>query len=177
MKLEKICYCITGSFCTFSRSLGVLRRLVESGYSVTPVMSENAYYTDTRFFGAEEFTKEQTKTYNSTRIHELPDYLLELIGTGEPDAYVVPMVAQTITKTLKRLVKRSCGKDVTFHQLRHVFATTGAMLNLPPKVMQEMGGWKTPHTMEKVYQHTFRPEREAAQEAIDKYFEQILKDS
>ena len=45
----KIGYCFTGSFCTFSRSVKVLAELVSSGHEVIPIMSENAYYTDTRF--------------------------------------------------------------------------------------------------------------------------------
>lgn len=125
-------------------------------------------------FGAEEFTKEQTKTYNSTRIHELPDYILDLIGTGEPDAYVVPMVAQTITKTLKKLVKRSCGKDVTFHQLRHLNASVMVELGVPDKYAMERGGWSTDSTLRNVYQHTFDEKRKEIDRQINEYFEKLL---
>lgn len=118
--------------------------------------------------------KDQGKEEKRTRAVALPEYIREILPTeGE---YLVTMHRNTIYRHWKDICARNGLPDMTFHQLRHVFATTGAMLNLPPKVMQEMGGWKTPHTMEKVYQHTFRPEREAAQEAIDAYFERILKD-
>ena len=125
-------------------------------------------------FGAEEFTKEQTKTYNSTRIHELPEYLLTLIGTGEPDTYVVPMVAQTITKTLKRLVKRSCGKDVTFHHLRHLNASVMVELGVPDKYAMERGGWSTDSTLRNIYQHTFDEKRKEIDKQINDYFERLL---
>ena len=125
-------------------------------------------------FGAEEFTKEQTKTYNSTRIHELPEYLLTLIGTGEPDTYVVPMVAQTITKTLKRLVKRSCGKNVTFHQLRHLNASVMVELGVPDKYAMERGGWSTDSTLRNIYQHTFDEKRKEIDKQINDYFERLL---
>lgn len=125
-------------------------------------------------FGSNEFTKDQTKTYNSTRIHELPDYLLTLIGTGEPEAYVVPMVAQTITKTLKRLVKKSCGKDVTFHQLRHLNASVMVELGVPDKYAMERGGWSTDSTLRSVYQHTFDDKRREIDRQINEYFEKLL---
>ena len=49
-----IAYCLTGSFCTFSKSIEALKELVESGHNVTPVMSENAYAMDTRFGKAKD---------------------------------------------------------------------------------------------------------------------------
>jgi integrase len=79
------------------------------------------------------------------------------------------MHRETIYKHWKKLCP-----DMTFHQLRHVFATTGAMLGIPSRVMQEMGGWKTPYTMQRVYQHTFDEERNSAQQAINEYMERYL---
>lgn len=125
-------------------------------------------------FGADEFTKEQTKTYNSTRVHELPDKLLELIGTGSPEEYVVPMVAQTITKQLKRYVKKACGKDVTFHQLRHLNASVMVELGVPDKYAMERGGWSTDSTLRSVYQHTFDDKRREIDKQINDYFERLL---
>lgn len=114
--------------------------------------------------------KANGKEEKRTRAIALPKYIQDLLPTeGE---YIVTMPRNTIYHKFKRLFP-----DMTFHQLRHVFATTAAMLNLPPKVVQEMGGWKTPHTMEKVYQHTFRPERIAGQKAMDDYFEGVIRGS
>ena len=42
-------YALCGSFCTFKESLDLLERLVEMGADITPIMSYNAYTTDTRF--------------------------------------------------------------------------------------------------------------------------------
>lgn len=47
-------YAICGSFCTIEKSLGVLKRLSDSGHEIVPIMSERAYTANTRFFGAEE---------------------------------------------------------------------------------------------------------------------------
>ena len=45
----KIGYCLTGSFCTFAKSLEALEALVRAGHTITPIMSQAAYTTDTRF--------------------------------------------------------------------------------------------------------------------------------
>ena len=42
-------FAITGSFCTFKAVFPQMNLLVEHGYRVLPIMSENAYATDTRF--------------------------------------------------------------------------------------------------------------------------------
>ena len=45
---------MTGSFCTFSRAFEEYRKLKAEGASLLPVMSRNAWGTDTRFYRAEE---------------------------------------------------------------------------------------------------------------------------
>ena len=42
-------YAMCGSFCTFERSLKALERLSAAGHEIIPIMSQNAYETDTRF--------------------------------------------------------------------------------------------------------------------------------
>lgn len=49
---------ITGSHCTFAAVLPELKRLVEAGATVIPIMSEAAATTDTRFGKARDFVKE-----------------------------------------------------------------------------------------------------------------------
>ena len=69
----KIGYCFTGSFCTFRRSLSVLAGLVREGHDVLPIMSENAYYTDTRFQSAESFSEEVERLCGRKIIHTVAD--------------------------------------------------------------------------------------------------------
>lgn len=47
-------YVLCGSFCTFSRSISVMERLIADGHELMPIMSETAYTTDTRFGKASE---------------------------------------------------------------------------------------------------------------------------
>ncbi len=50
-------YAMCGSFCTFSRSLAVMERLMADGHELLPIMSEIAYSTDTRFGKAEDIRR------------------------------------------------------------------------------------------------------------------------
>ena len=52
---KRIGFAVCGSFCTFSRVMKEVRGLVDMGYDVYPIMSEQAYLTDTRFGKAEDF--------------------------------------------------------------------------------------------------------------------------
>ena len=94
----KIGYCFTGSFCTLERSLGVLCELVGCGYDVLPIMSENAYYTDTRFQRAEEFSARVESVCGRKIIHTVVD--AEPIGPKTRlDALIVcPCTGNTLAK-------------------------------------------------------------------------------
>ena len=54
LKGLRIGYALTGSFCTFEKSLRQAERLAEMGAELIPVMSENAASADTRFGTAAE---------------------------------------------------------------------------------------------------------------------------
>ena len=50
-------FCLTGSFCTFERAVTQIEYLVSKNINVLPLMSYNAYKTDTRFGKAEDFIR------------------------------------------------------------------------------------------------------------------------
>lgn len=66
-------YAICGSFCTLSKTLEVLGRLVNSGYEVQPIMSERVYETDTRFWCAEDFRRCVRATCGREIIHTVTE--------------------------------------------------------------------------------------------------------
>ena len=57
MKKLTFGYALTGSFCTFERSLNQMEYLVSKGVEVCPIMSFNAKNTDTRFGSGEDFCR------------------------------------------------------------------------------------------------------------------------
>ncbi len=98
MKFKKIGYCITASHCSFRRAYEALDGLVRAGYEVVPIMSENAYYTDTRFTPAEDFSAKVEALCGRQVIHTIKD--AEPFGPIEPlDLLVVaPCTGNTLAK-------------------------------------------------------------------------------
>lgn len=125
---------------------------------------------------AGQIEKEKTKTFHSTRQLVLPERILNMIGEGEPDAYVVNLSASTIYKHFVNTILEKTGKHMTFHDLRHVNASIMLALGIPDKYAMERGGWSTPSTLKNVYQHTFTEERVATDQKIDGYMEGLFKD-
>ena len=112
---KKIGYCITASHCTFGRTLGVLRTLVGAGYDIVPIMSENAYYTDTRFYPAEEFSKEVEDLTGKSVIHTVSD--AEPLGPKLPlDLLVVaPCTGNTLSKVAHGITDTAASMAIKAH--------------------------------------------------------------
>ena len=68
MKLEgqRIGFVITGSFCTFKRSIEQLEKIVKEKAEVIPIMSDNAYNLDTKFGKAKDFIDQIEKITRKT---------------------------------------------------------------------------------------------------------------
>ena len=64
-------YALCGSFCTHKRSVDILRKLKEKGYDIQPVLSENAYSTDTHFGAAEALRSELEDICQREIIHTI----------------------------------------------------------------------------------------------------------
>ncbi|MBQ3519052.1 MAG: dipicolinate synthase subunit B [Clostridia bacterium] len=54
---KTIGFAICGSFCTFGKVLSRLQTLCDEGFKIIPIMSFNAFSTDTRFGSAESFAE------------------------------------------------------------------------------------------------------------------------
>lgn len=71
MKTIKIGYALTGSFCTFEKSLRALEELAAKGYDITPIMSENSYTMDTKFGKAKDFIAHMENVCGKKVIHTI----------------------------------------------------------------------------------------------------------
>jgi dipicolinate synthase subunit B len=76
----------------------MLEGLVRAGHCIVPIMSENAFYTDTRFSLAEEFSFKVEELVGRKIIHTVVD--AEPLGPKEPlDALIVaPCTGNTLAK-------------------------------------------------------------------------------
>lgn len=58
MNKKTVGFAMCGSFCTFKKVIPQIKKLTDDGYRVIPIMSYNAYTTDTRFGKARDFCEE-----------------------------------------------------------------------------------------------------------------------
>ena len=52
---KKIGFALTGSFCTFEKTIKQMERLIEEGADILPIMSYNSYNLDSKFGKAKDF--------------------------------------------------------------------------------------------------------------------------
>lgn len=98
MNNTKIGFALCGSFCTFSLVIPQLEALVNAGAQVTPIMSNTAYTTDTRFGKAEEHVARIENICGRKIIHTIaeaepigPKKLLDIL-------LIAPCTGNTMTK-------------------------------------------------------------------------------
>ena len=101
MKIEgkRIGFVITGSFCTFRKTINELKNIVKSGADVIPIMSENSYKMDTKFGKAEDFKKEIEEITGTKILHTIQ----EVEPIGPKDMLDIMVVAPTTGNTMAKL--------------------------------------------------------------------------
>ena len=123
----------------------------------------------------EHIEKNSTKTVESTRQIELPEYIISLVNAlPKEQEYITLIKDHALYMRFTRLLERKGIQHMSFHDLRHMNASIMLMLGIPDKYAMERGGWSTNSTLKSVYQHTFSAERKAADKKINDYFNSLL---
>lgn len=99
MPVLRIGFALTGSFCTFSRVIKEIEKLVEEGHEVTPILSFAARETDTRFGEAEVFFQQLRELTGK----EPMTTMTEVEPIGPKGLFDVLVVAPCTGSTLGRL--------------------------------------------------------------------------
>ena len=73
VKGKKIGFVLTGSFCTFSKTIPKMKELKKLGADIIPIMSYNSYDLDTKFGKATTFIDEIKKISGKDIIHSIQD--------------------------------------------------------------------------------------------------------
>lgn len=73
LKDKKIGFVMTGSFCTFKSTIPQIKKVIDAGAEILPIMSNNAYSLDTKFGKAEDFIKEIESMTGNKIIHKIQD--------------------------------------------------------------------------------------------------------
>lgn len=112
----RVGWAVCGSFCTFAKAFEELEELVSLGCEVTPIMSQNAYSTDTRFGTAQQHAARLYEITGKTVLHE--------IATTEPvgpkKMFDVLVVAPCTGNTLAKLAVGIIDTPVTMAVKSHL---------------------------------------------------------
>jgi len=123
-------------------------------------------------------SKAAAKAYDRNRKNRIPPYIMKLIEKTDAwkngEGYIETRSGQAIHDRFRRVMKEAGIEGITFHDLRHEFASVGVRLQIPEKLLMEKGGWSTPHIMKSVYQHTFTSDMDESTNKIDAYFQQLV---
>ncbi|MBR2241476.1 MAG: dipicolinate synthase subunit B [Clostridia bacterium] len=98
LKNVKIGFALTGSFCTFEKTIEQMENLVKLGAEVIPIMSYNSYNLDTKFGTASDHINKIKKITNKDIIHTIQE--AEPIGPKKMTdiMLIAPCSGNTIAK-------------------------------------------------------------------------------
>lgn len=117
MNLEgkKIGFIMTGSFCTFKKTIDELIKIVKLGAKIVPIMSENSYSMDTKFGKAEDFITKIEEITQVKVLHTIQE--VELIGPNDMlDILVIaPCTGNTIAKLANDIIDNTATMAVKSH--------------------------------------------------------------
>lgn len=119
--------------------------------------------------------KDFPKTDDSIRDCYLPSKVLDLIGQGDKSAPVIKYKNPTsVTRVFTRIRDR-LGLTICFHDLRHYYASIGAVLGIPDTYLSDFGGWKRGSSvMKEVYQNNITSMSDYYQRKMANHFEGII---
>jgi dipicolinic acid synthetase B subunit len=115
MNKTHVGFALCGSFCTFSQVIPIMKELVDEGLEITPIMSQAAYTTNTRFGDAQEFVNEIESICGKNVIHTI--FQAEPIGPKKLlDVLVVePCTGNTLGKLANGIYDTSVTLAVKAH--------------------------------------------------------------
>ena len=115
VKNKKIGFILTGSFCTFSKTIPKIKELKNKGAEIIPIMSFNSYTMDTKFGKAQDFINEIQEITGKEIIHTIQD--AEPIGPKRlTDIIIVaPCSGNTISKLTYDIIDTPATMAVKSH--------------------------------------------------------------
>lgn len=120
--------------------------------------------------------KETPKTSASNRYVHLTDAEIKLIGTGEPDSYIVGLLPSSIGTDFYNLKKRLGITGIRFHDLRSYFASVAVAMGIDDIHLAHLGGWReNSQTMKRHYQKPIREIDAEYARKLNDHFENMTR--
>lgn len=116
MTAQRIGFALCGSFCTFDKALASLESICRLYTSVTPIMSENAYETDSRFGTAQSYI-EKIETLCGKKVLKS---IAEVEPIGPKGLLDLLIIAPCTGNTLAKLAHGVTNTSVTMAAKAHL---------------------------------------------------------
>ena len=107
-------FVMCGSFCTFNKALKEMEKL-SLIYNIIPIMSETAYFTDTRFGKAEDIRKRVEEITKNKILHTItdteplgPKRMVDMLLVAPCTGNTAAKIALGITDTSATMAVKSC---------------------------------------------------------------------
>ena len=101
---KTIGFVLTGSFSNFRKTIDELKKIVQLGAKIVPIMSENSYTLDTKYGKAEDFIKEIEKITKTKILHTIqeveplgPKNMLDILVVAPATGNTISKLANDIT--------------------------------------------------------------------------------
>lgn len=118
--------------------------------------------------------KEIPKNMSSVRYARIPNKVIDMIGTGDPEAFIIQHNPNTISKMFIKLRNR-LGINIRFHDLRHYYASIGAVLGVPDIYVADFGGWRHDSpVLKNTYQNNIKSVSDGYSQKMIDYFNKIV---
>lgn len=140
------------------------------------VPGENKLFVHTAYAMDEKnnWVLKPPKTKGSIRFVNVPKEVIDLLGTGDPEEFIIGYNPNTISKMFIKL-RDNMGVDVRFHDLRHYYASIGNILHIPDTVLADFGGWDhNSPVMKEIYQNKVKDISEGYAKKMNDYFSNII---
>lgn len=119
--------------------------------------------------------KDIPKTSESNRLVTLPPEVVALIGDGMDDDYIIGISPSRVSDRFIKLCKRLGIDNVRFHDLRHYYASIGAVLGVPDTYLSSFGGWRSDSpVMKTIYQGTIEDQTAIYASAMTAHFSNLM---
>lgn len=120
--------------------------------------------------------KDIPKEAESVRLAPLPHEIIELLGSGDPDEYIVKYaIPNTVSNRFNKLRHKLGIEGIRFHDLRHYYASIGAVLGVPDTYLSDFGGWsRNSSVMKEIYQNKIVPISEIYAKKMTDHFKGVI---
>ena len=120
--------------------------------------------------------KDIPKTSESNRVVQLPEEVVSLIGDGPDDEFIITINPENVTQRFIRLRDRLELPDIRFHDLRHYYASIGAVLGVPDTYMSAFGGWRPDSpVMKQTYQNQISDASNIYAKTMSDHFSSLIR--